>query len=42
MVSLYNGNTVQRIVVTTADGEVRLAAEVLGDALQSLNAAFGR
>lgn len=33
MVSLYNQNTVQRVVVASADGGQRLAHEVLGEAL---------
>jgi hypothetical protein len=33
MVSLYNRNTVQRVVIVSADGGMRLAHEVMDEAL---------
>ena len=36
MVSLYNGNTVQRVVIAPSDGIARLAHDVLGEAIAYL------
>ena len=36
MVSLYNGNTVQRVAIVLADGKMYLAHEVLGEAIEEL------
>lgn len=40
MVSLYNANTVQRVVIAVEDGPLQLAHEVLGKAMTYLNKAF--
>jgi hypothetical protein len=42
MVSLYNANTVQRVVIAVEDGPIQLAHEVLDKAVAYLNKAFSQ